>query len=480
MKKLVTSLFAILLLVGVGNAKVASTQYERALINAAKDGNASQVRGLLEAGTDPNVTDEHGNTPLIYGAKESAAIVDMLLYAGADVNAKGEYGITPLINSFAVTGQEANTIRTRLLKAKPDVNAVAYISQGQLWYTGVASCGEFMIYYRYNNEPKGSAAPVYGSATALSFAVATDDISAVEMLLKHGADVNIALMHPVLFTAIYSKKPNSTKIVELLLKAEANPWQGGEGKENALLASQDGGEITDRVSKQSFIKAAMATTKKQYKLDEKLYKAVDNGNLKQVKKLLEQGANPNSHIGERYETPLIAAADSDDGQSIEIMKILIKSGADVNARNRSYSTALYCSNAQGEKAKLLIKAGADVNTRNMYGRTPLFTTFEGQVLIDAGADVNARDYEGLSPLAFVYLIGGAEKEEWLEKNGAKLTQQEKKRIALEQQKTDLAVAEYRAEKAANGKTGLGQTLLQGLLNAANDTANFAIQNAGKF
>ena len=51
MKKLVTSLFAVLLLVGVGNAKVASTQYERALINAAKEGNASQVRGLLEVRT---------------------------------------------------------------------------------------------------------------------------------------------------------------------------------------------------------------------------------------------------------------------------------------------------------------------------------------------------------------------------------------------------------------------------------------------
>ena len=160
MKKLVTSLFAILLLVGVGNAKQATTQYERALINAAKEGNASQVRGLLEAGTDPNVTDEHGNTPLIYGAKESAAIVDMLLYAGADVNAKGENGITPLINSFAVTGPEANTIRTRLLKAKPDVNAVAYVSQGRL-HPYAIGCGEHQIFYHFNKEPSGSDAPVF-------------------------------------------------------------------------------------------------------------------------------------------------------------------------------------------------------------------------------------------------------------------------------------------------------------------------------
>ena len=484
MEKLVTSLFAVLLLVGVGNAKVASTQYERALINAAKEGNASQVRGLLEAGTDPNVTDEHGNTPLIYGAKESAAIVDMLLYAGADVNAKGENGITALINSFAVVGPEANTIRTRLLKAKPDVNAVAYISQGQWWYTGGGSCGELMVVF--NKTPTKSAAPIYGSATALSFAVASDDISAVEMLLKNRADVNIALMHPVLFTAIYSKKPNSTKIVELLLNAGADPWQGGDWKANALTASQDSGNIVDRGRKQSLIKAAMASTKEQHKLDEKLHRAIEAGNLKKVKKLLEQGANPNGHYEERYFTPLIKAANSDKEQSLEIMKTLIEAGADVNARNRSYSTALFCysygDKAYSEKTKLLLKAGADANVRNMYGRTPLFSAASeaAQILIDAGADVNARDYEGLSPLAFVYLSGGAEKKELLEKNGAKLTPQEKKRIALEQQKADLAVAEYRAKTAASGNTGLGQTLLQGLLNAANDTANFAIQNAGKF
>ena len=38
------------------------------------------------------------------------------------------------------------------------------------------------------------------------------------------------------------------------------------------------------------------------------------------------------------------------------------------------------------------------------------------------------------------------------------------------------------QQAAENKNsgGLGQILLQGLSNAAQDTANFAIQNAGKF
>ena len=60
MKKLNLLILVSLLCVGLVQAKQATTQYERALINAAKEGNASQVRGLLEAGTDPNVTDKDG------------------------------------------------------------------------------------------------------------------------------------------------------------------------------------------------------------------------------------------------------------------------------------------------------------------------------------------------------------------------------------------------------------------------------------
>ena len=65
MKKILFATLLAVLCVGV-QAKEATTKYELALINAAKEGNAAQVRGLLEAGTDPNITDKDGNTPLIY------------------------------------------------------------------------------------------------------------------------------------------------------------------------------------------------------------------------------------------------------------------------------------------------------------------------------------------------------------------------------------------------------------------------------
>ena len=344
-------------------------RYEKALIQAARAGNASQVRGLLEAGTNPNVTDEHGNTPLIYGAKESAAIVDMLLYAGADVNAKGENGITPLINSFSVTEPEANTIRTRILKAKPDVNAVMNSprckKEDRIW--GSYMWGEDQIWgNRYSKKCKPNP------ATALSLAAASDDVNAVETLLKNGADVNIAF--PIR-SAATSSKPNSAKIVELLLNAGADPRQ------------VDIKEVSGKDKKGLIKKAMNKSDKAQQKLDNKLYEAVQKGNVEQVKKLLEKGANPNSYYfgaydaREYYETPLLALMHyTEDGeQALEIMKVLINAGADVNARNRSYSTALHYNYTDIEKFKLLIQSGADVNARNMYGRTPLFGAGEKNI-----------------------------------------------------------------------------------------------------
>ena len=521
MKKLVTSLFAVLILVGIGNAKPAETKYELAFINAAKDGNASQVRGLLEAGTDPNVTDEHGNTPLIYGAKESAAIVDMLLYAGADVNARGENGITPLINSFSIVTPEAKKIRERLLKAKPDVNAVmnGYICKGNarsFTFLGSSTHGEDGA---TNCKP---IIPTIGQvATALSFAVATDDISAVQMLLKNGADVNIS---PVLVTAVKSSGPNSTKIVELLLKAGSDPWVGGNSWEN-YVGRNNVSKVIYADEKQALIeKARNIPSAEQQKLDDKLITAAEKGNLNQVKKLLAKGANPNGrnkygntplfmavssskvnvevvkallnagakpneHFGEYYETPLLAAVNNFDA-SAEVVKSLIDAGADVNARNKYYSTALHYTllpGNVGEKEKLLVKAGADVNARNLYGRTPLFYAAADklQFLINAGADVNARDYEGYSALFRNYVLSRNGNIELLQKHGARLTPYEQKRLALEQKRQevydtelDAVASEYEAEKKKSG--GIGQTLLQGLSNAAQDTANFAIQNAGKF
>ena len=83
---------------------------------------------------------------------------------------------------------------------------------------------------------------------------------------------------------------------------------------------------------------------------------------------------------------------------LEITKLLIDSGADLNAKNRYGNTALIRSvlSKSPETAKLLIEAGADLNIQNDFSDTALIKATEdnsiemASLLINAGADLNIK------------------------------------------------------------------------------------------
>jgi len=91
---------------------------------------------------------------------------------------------------------------------------------------------------------------------------------------------------------------------------------------------------------------------------------------------------------------------------LEIAKILIDRGGDVNAKDRDGNTPLHYAVGCFSKdyAKLLIDKNADVYARNNFGLTPLHVAVrEGrleisQLLIENGADVDAKDEYGWTPL----------------------------------------------------------------------------------
>jgi len=63
---------------------------------------------------------------------------------------------------------------------------------------------------------------------------------------------------------------------------------------------------------------------------------------------------------------------STEGQ-LEIVRLLIKAGADVNAKNFYGSTPLIYASMNGniDIVKMLIEVGADVNAKNKFGNTAL-------------------------------------------------------------------------------------------------------------
>ncbi|MBO4707137.1 MAG: ankyrin repeat domain-containing protein [Elusimicrobiaceae bacterium] len=440
-------------------------RYERALIESAKEGNASQVRGLLEQGVNPNVSDENGDTPLNWAAyKGDLASVDMLLYAGADVNWKKS---VPLLS--ALNRVNNSEVIFRILKEKPDVNAFS------------CSVGKKTNFYTCTN--------------ALMRAVEQNSVEVVEELIKQGADVNkfYAPGGSALRLAIMSKATNSTKMVEILLKAGADPWRIDGFGDNPLKVAK----VIGNKEKINLIKEAQKATKEQHKKDGELIAPVSKIKADKVKKLLAEGASPEAdcEIGASYKasyansdkpaygrTPLMCSY----GRP-EIAQLLLDAGADINAVDGMGNTVLHntfvAKDDTGiDEFNFLLKHGADINARNIFGRTPLYENIlrgprwerKTVLLLEAGADPNIRNAYGSTPLMYAKKDRNEQLASLLQQYGATLTKSDEADI-----EKYFAQKEAERAQAANDGDSLGKTFLKGLVDTGMATMQYGIQN-GKF
>jgi ankyrin repeat protein len=102
-----------------------------------------------------------------------------------------------------------------------------------------------------------------------------------------------------------------------------------------------------------------------------LYLAAGTGKVTAVRKLLNQGVDPNAAMDKSGVTALMQAAMTGD---TDIVKLLLNKGANVNARAAQLgTTALMNAAAFGdvEMVRLLIDKGADINTKDTEGLTAL-------------------------------------------------------------------------------------------------------------
>jgi len=146
---------------------------------------------------------------------------------------------------------------------------------------------------------------------------------------------------------------------------------------------------------------------------------------KMVALFIERGADVDLRSGDGLETPLITAMEG-DGNS-KIVDLLLKHGADVNAKGNYQKTALHWTAGSGflDAAKLLIKAGANVNAVDVNGAPPLIqAAMHGHVelvklLVENGAKVNLKGPNEFSALYWAINCRNDKIINYLKKVGAK-------------------------------------------------------------
>jgi len=136
---------------------------------------------------------------------------------------------------------------------------------------------------------------------------------------------------------------------------------------------------------------------------EKLFSAIKSGNTEQVRQLITTD-NVNDKNGEG-KTPLHIAARTGN---LEIIELLIKSGANIEANDNTGKTPLHEAAQYGHynsAQRLIAAVNAAVNAVDKNGKTPLHKAFKYlrnpkiiELLINSGANIEAEDMEGKTPI----------------------------------------------------------------------------------
>lgn len=326
------------------------------------------------------------------------------------VHARGDDGETPL---HIAAYQGRTEIAKLLLDYKADVNAIAlghaYRSRSQL-----------TVFY---DETEFSRS----QKTALHIAAERGRADIVELLLAHGAKVNLKDAEGKM-PLHYAVSWRHVHIVEILLAhgAEVN-IKGAEGKTPLLLAAESGSaqvvemllaHKADLSLEPSIMVTARGPDVAKLLLERKanvnagnywtaLHSAISKENPKtkraMVELLLAYNADVNVKAGGDGDTPLQLAAKNG---LTDIVEMLLAKGADVNASSDLGWTPLQYaaaneSDAAAPTVALLLAHKADVNTKDKFGQTPLHhvgTAKAAELLLNHGVDIGVRRNNGQTAL----------------------------------------------------------------------------------
>ena len=163
-------------------------------------------------------------------------------------------------------------------------------------------------------------------------------------------------------------------------------------------------------------------SRQQQKLNAALFDAIDDGDLAQVKTLLDEGADLEARRSYQGETPLVRAS-----EHLDIVQYLLSRGADINAQAKYGDTALTGPAECGWLAvmQVFLDSGIVLDLQERDGSTALMrASHAGQVeaarlLLEYGAGIDLQNRRGQTALDIAIEQGRVAVTELLVKHGAR-------------------------------------------------------------
>ena len=335
-------------------------QAQSSIADAAMSGDADAVRALLKKGVDVNQAQGDGTTALHWAAiKGNADVAQMLIYAGANLRATTRLGgYTPLY--LAAKGGYSAVVAA-LLAAGADPKVAT--TNGTTPLMIAAAAGDTKtITSLVENGSEINARDTAKGETALMFAAAFNRADAVKLLLARGADHKATTTIVDLFALTAPEEEamqrgtggNSSRPQAAPARVDvAGATRGYRYTE--LISTQGGMTALQFAARQGFTDVVKALVDGGADINQlnagdqssPLVVAIINGHFDLAKDMLDKGADPTLSAFNGV-TPLFAvlniqwapkslypspkAYQQQTTSYLELMTLLLDTGADVNAR----------------------------------------------------------------------------------------------------------------------------------------------------